>query len=153
VPGRGDGRALAESGTPRYRRPSADLVEAATRRLWRTGRTMFDSQAGFLQAVLKELRSRDPLASVGARRLRRLLIEAGAVRFRVQYTTRTDRRPLTRCPVCGEGLRPILNATLLGDRVTLGYRCPTCGYWTHLQRRVPRRYSVSAGRTMARSSG
>ena len=138
---------------PRYHRPAATEVEATARRLLRSGRTLYDSQAEFLRALTRELRADDPLASIGARRLRRLLIEAGAVRFRVRYTVRADRHPLTRCPVCGESLRPIVNATLLGDRVTLGYRCRRCEYWTHLKRRVPRRYAVLAGRTRAPRSG
>ncbi len=48
------------------------------------------------------------------------------------------------CPVCGSGLEPIRNSTLDGPRVELGARCRSCGYWTHLKRRVPVRYSFRA---------
>ena len=142
-----------EAPAPRYRRPPPDRVEAAARRLLASGRTLYESQAAFRRALLGELRATDPLAGLGARRLRRLLLEAGAVRLRILYTERNDRRPLARCPVCGDSLHAIRNRTLFGDRVTLGYRCHRCGYWTHLKRRVPRRYAISARRPTARRSG
>jgi hypothetical protein len=62
------------------------------------------------------------------------------VRVDVRYAERPTRRPLQCCPVCRSTLRPIRNRTLEGDRVTLGYRCTHCAYWTHLRRRVPVRY-------------
>jgi DNA-directed RNA polymerase subunit RPC12/RpoP len=72
--------------------------------------------------------------------MRALLLEVPGLRLRVRYAERPTRRPLARCPVCGGSLRPIRNQTLLGDEVTLGYRCGRCSYWTHLKRRVPVRY-------------
>ena len=123
----------------------------AARALLRPAARSFPSQAEFRRALLAELRRDDPLLAIGARRLRRLLLDARAVRLEITYTERVDRRPLVECPVCGEAVRPIRNRTLVGDSVTLGYRCPRCGYWTHLKRRVPTRYFVA--RATARRSG
>lgn len=125
---------------PKYRRPDPDTVRwAANRALVRPGRP-FPSQAALRRALLPVLRGRDPLFSLGERRMRRLLLSVPGLHLKVQYAERPTRRPLTRCPVCGERLTSIRNRTLLGDEVTLGYRCPKCGYWTHLKRRVPVRY-------------
>jgi hypothetical protein len=111
----------------------------------------FDSQAQFRRALLKVLRREDPALTIGAQRLRRLLLDAHAVRFHITYRERADEGPLDRCPVCGDPLEPIRNQTLFGERVTLGHRCRRCGYWTHLKRRVPTRYSVSRAPTGRRS--
>lgn len=123
----------------------------AARGLLRPAARSFASQADFRRALLTELRRDDPLLAIGARRLRRVLLDARAVRFEIAYTERADPRPLSECPVCGEAVRPIRNRTLFGESVTLGYRCPRCAYWTHLKRRVPTRYFVA--RATARRSG
>lgn len=125
---------------PKFRRPSADIVEALARRtLGRQGGRV-PSQAALRRALLPGLRSRDPLFVLGGVRMRQILLDAAGVRVDVRYAERASRRPLQRCPVCHAGLRPIRNRTLEGDHVTLGYRCTRCGYWTHLRRRVPVRY-------------
>jgi hypothetical protein len=36
------------------------------------------------------------------------------------------------------------NETIFGGKVTLGYKCRACGYWTGLKRRVPVRYIFNA---------
>ncbi|MCI4336866.1 MAG: hypothetical protein L3K17_06700, partial [Thermoplasmata archaeon] len=136
---------------PRYRRASAEAVAAAARSLLRPAARTFGSQAQFRQALLRELRRDDPALAIGARRLRRLLLDARAVRFEITYREQANRKPLEQCPVCGESLDPIRNQTLSGGVVTLGHRCRRCGYWTHLKRRVPTRYFV--GRATARRSG
>ncbi|HKS59267.1 MAG TPA: hypothetical protein VJS68_00640 [Thermoplasmata archaeon] len=132
------------SPPPKYRRPSPDEVRAAARRALRRNRASIDSQAALHRALVPLLRTHDPLFALGARRMRLLLVGTPGVRLEVRYTERKTRAPLQRCPVCGAPLRPIRNATLLGDEVTLGYRCRRCAYWTHLHRRVPVRYLFAA---------
>lgn len=117
-------------------------MEEAAGRLSLRGKLEYPSQEAFLLAVRRELRALDAGSRIGARRLRRVLLDAGRLRLRIAYSERVDRRPLPWCPVCVDALRPVVNQTLEGDRVTLGYRCRRCGYWTHLNRRVPIRYSV-----------
>jgi ribosomal protein L34E len=115
-------------------------VRDAARRALTAQARSFPSQASFRRAVVPLLKREDPLFSIGGRRLRRLLIDAPGVRLRVRYAERENRAPLQRCPICQSPVTPIRNRTLWDDRVTLGYRCPQCGYWTHLRRRVPIRY-------------
>ncbi len=125
---------------PKYRLPPGDLVRAVARRqLGRMGQSN-RSQAGLRRALLPSLTAKDPLFVLGGWRLRKLLLDSPGVRVDVRYAERPTRRPLQRCPVCRSALRPIRNRTLEGDRVTLGYRCTHCAYWTHLRRRVPVRY-------------
>jgi hypothetical protein len=129
---------------PRFRRPADEEVRRAARRLVRGGKAAFASQARFRAALLTSLRRDEPLAVIGGRRLRRLLIDVPGVRMTVHYTEREHAPPLLECPVCGSSLRPILNRTLSGDSVVLGQRCTRCDYWTHRTRRVPVRYLITS---------
>jgi hypothetical protein len=129
---------------PRYRRPPDEDVRRAARRLVRGGKAAYASQARFRAALLTSLRREEPLAVIGGRRLRRLLIDTPGVRLTVHYTERERAPPLTVCPVCGSTLKPIRNQTLAGDSVVLGQRCTRCDYWTHRSRRVPVRYLISS---------
>jgi hypothetical protein len=135
---------------PSFHRPADDDVVRAAKRLVRGSRATFVSQNAFRDAVTRYLQTDDPLAAVGGRRLRRLLIGVPGIRVTVHYTEQPDRTPLTECPVCGSALRPIRNMTLGGEAVVLGQRCTRCDYWTHRTRRVPTRYRISSTR-LARS--
>jgi len=149
-------RPASADRAPQFRRPSAELIQRAARRVVRGGKASFSSQASFRAAVLSQLRRDEPLATVGGRRLRRLLVDLPGVRMHVRYTERHDLRPLEHCPVCGSELVPIRNRTLTGETVTLGYRCARCEYWTHAARRVPVRYTFTQagidGRSIRRSA-
>lgn len=136
---------------PRYRRPGDEEVRRAARRLVRGGKAAYVSQAQFRAALLTSLRREEPLAVIGGRRLRRLLLDLPGVRVTVRYTEREHAPPLTSCPVCGSALKPIRNRTLGGDSVVLGQRCTRCDYWTHRTRRVPVRYLISSAGIDGRS--
>jgi hypothetical protein len=142
---------------PSFRRPTAELVQRAARRVVRGGKASFSSQSAFRAALIAQLRRDEPLATIGGGRLRRLLVGVPGVRIQVRYTERHDARPLDRCPVCGSELTAIRNRTLSGDTVTLGHRCRRCEYWTHAARRVPVRYTFSQagidGRSLRRAAG
>ena len=129
---------------PKFRRPADEDVRRAARRLVRGSKAAFGSQAEFRGALLRSLRREEPLATIGGRRLRRLLISLPGVRMTVHYTERATAAPLAACPVCGSPLKPIRNQTLAGDSVVLGQRCTRCDYWTHRTRRVPVRYLISS---------
>ena len=124
----------------RYRRPPAEIVQRAARRVVRGSKASFSSQEEFRRALLRVIRRDEPLAVLGGPRLRRLLLDVPGVRMSVRFTERITSRPLVACPVCGSPLAPIHNRTLTGDTVVLGQRCTRCDYWTHASRRVPVRY-------------
>lgn len=132
-----------EPDSPKFRRPPDELLRRTVRRLVRGSRASFASQAAFRSALLDALRRDEPLATVGGRRLRRLLVGVPGVRLSVRYAERPGRPTPLACPVCAGELFPIRNRTLSGDVVVLGRRCRTCAYWTHGALRVPVRYTVS----------
>lgn len=128
----------------RYHHVPAEEVRSVALELVRRARGPFASQRVLVRAVRRRLRADDPLAALGGPRLRRLLITTPGVRVDVEFAERSALGPLTRCPVCGSEVVPIRNKTLDAAAVTLGFRCPTCGYWTHRRRRVPVRYTFRA---------
>jgi hypothetical protein len=132
-----------EAQPAKFRRPADELVLRAARRVVRGGKASFPSQAAFREAVLALVRRDEPLAAIGGKRLRRVLVGAPGVRLSVRYTERGGAPPPTECPVCGSELSPIRNRTLTGDNIVLGRRCVRCDYWTHGNRRVPVRYLFS----------
>lgn len=129
---------------PRYRRPAPAAIRTAALEVVRSARGAVASQGALVAFVRRRLRRDEPLAALGGRHLRYLLIGMPGVRVDVVYAERAAGRPLSTCPVCGGALRPIPNRTLDGGGVVLGYRCRTCAYWTHLKRRVPVRYVFRA---------
>jgi hypothetical protein len=131
--------------TPAFRRPPPEAVRTAALDVLRRRRGSAPSQAELARIVRPMVRAEVPLAALGGRRLRRLLLTTPGVRVEVDYAEREVGSPPKSCPVCGGALVPIPNRTLDGDRVVLGARCPTCGYWTHRRRRVPVRYSFRVG--------
>lgn len=139
-------------GRAEYRIPPIELVRTAARSaMVRQGRG-FPSQASFRDALLSVLREEDRRFALAGRRMRHLLVNLPGVRLQVRYALRPTRRPIGACPICGAELRPIRNRTLLGDEVILGYRCGRCGYWTHLERRVPVRYRFLPGSSRSGSA-
>lgn len=128
----------------RYHHVAPEDVRTAALELVRKGRGPFASQGELVRAVRRRLRADDPLAAVGGPRLRRILITTEGIRVDVEYAEREVSGPLESCPVCGSEVVPIRNRTLDDAAVTLGYRCPACGYWTHRKRRVPVRYTFRA---------
>jgi hypothetical protein len=155
VPEKGDGAARRRSRRRgrRYHHAAPDDVRSAALELVRQARGPYPSQGELVRAVRRRLRAEDPLAAVGGPRLRRILITTEGVRVDVEYAERNVRGSLERCPVCGSAVLPIRNRTLDAAAVILGFRCPTCGYWTHRKRRVPVRYTFRAAIDGARPRG
>jgi hypothetical protein len=127
----------------RRHRPDRETVRAAARQALGRAGDHLPSQAALRRRLLPILRDQDPSFVLGGRRMRALLLGAPGLRLRVRYRESERQVPLSECPVCGGEIRPIVNQTLDGDRVVLGYRCSRCAYWTHRKRRIPVRYTFS----------
>lgn len=123
---------------PGFRIPKDEQVLAALRRVLHT-RHQVTSQRRLKALVEKQMRGEEDYR-VGEERLRVLAIESGLVDLEIVARETEAKRPLGRCPVCGEKLRRLRNMTVYGGTVTLGYRCARCTYWTGLRRRVPTLY-------------
>lgn len=144
-------RPRADEEPPRrFHRPDSEEVRRVARRVLRSGRPYYPSQAAFREAVQAALRREDPLAVVGGSRLRRLALETPGVRLTVRYSEREGRGGLSECPVCSSPLKPVRNRTLTGESVVLGQQCTRCDYWTHGTQRVPVRYAFSRSGTSRR---
>jgi len=121
-----------------YRIPTDDAIRAAIARVFQT-RHEVPSQRALKRLVDRELRGSENF-KVGEERVRHLAIESGLVGLQIHTREAEQKRSLTKCPVCGERVKRLKNMTVFGGTVTLGFRCPKCGYWSGLRRRVPVRY-------------
>ena len=123
---------------PEYRIPPDDAVRASLTRVFQT-RHEVTSQRALRRLVEWDLRGSENFR-VGEERVRRLAIDSGLVGIEIHTRETTEKRGITKCPVCGERVKRLKNMTVFGGTVTLGFKCPRCGYWSGLKRRVPTRY-------------
>ncbi len=74
-------------------------------------------------------------------RARKLAVISGVARLKVHTKSTGKPGTIKVCPVCGEDLNASRNMTVYGDRITTGYRCLKCEYWTESNNlRQPSRY-------------
>jgi len=123
---------------PDYRIPSEEQIRAAIARVFQT-RHEVASQRALRHLVERELRGSENFR-VGEERVRHIAIDSGIVVLQIHTREADQKRGLTKCPVCGERVKRLKNMTVWGGTVTLGFKCPKCGYWSGLRRRVPVRY-------------
>ena len=69
-----DERPASARASVKFRRPAAELVQRMARRLVRGGKASFASQVEFRDALLRQIRLEEPLATIGGERLRRLVV-------------------------------------------------------------------------------
>ncbi|MEM4308416.1 MAG: hypothetical protein QXU48_05080 [Thermoplasmata archaeon] len=130
----------------KYSLPSSDTILDATMNLYISGRVV-DSQEKLRKLILGKLQKDDPLYKLSGKRLRKILIKAGIAKVQIVARESEGKRPYFLCPVCDSRLAKIVNQTLNGTEVVIGYKCPTCGYWTHRKKRVPVRYIFTLTKT------
>ncbi|MEM3444737.1 MAG: hypothetical protein QXJ27_05865 [Thermoplasmata archaeon] len=123
----------------KYFLPSNETILAAAKSLSIAGRTV-DSQEKLRKLILGKLLKENNLYRLSGERLRKVLIKGGVVKVQIVAREAVGKRPYFLCPVCDGKLTKIVNQTLNGTEVIIGYRCPVCGYWTHRKKRVPVRY-------------
>jgi uncharacterized protein with PIN domain len=126
-----------------------EVVAAATKVLLEN--ETIESERAFLARVLRELKRRDPAASLSGARLRKLSLRTGLVRLDIRVRIDGPTPPLDACIVCGGPLRRITNQTLGGTTAHTGYRCTQCPWWTGREFRVPTTYIFHA--RLARHAG
>lgn len=121
-----------------YRIPDdARLLEAIEEALIR--HPVVESQRALGEQVRRVLHEEDPDLRASDRRIRRLAVDEGLVEVRVRTGT-TEEPARQVCPVCGEELEPVRNATLSGGETVVGTECPACPYSTGTRHEVPLRY-------------
>lgn len=122
----------------KYRIPKDEAVMRAIERVTST-RRLVTSQRQLKRLVESDMLGEEVM-KVGEERLRHLAISSGLFELQILCRDTERMKSLVKCPVCGERLKKVRNATVFGGTVTLGYTCKRCGYWTGLKRRVPTRY-------------
>ena len=123
---------------PEYRIPTDDVIKAALARVFQT-RHEVPSQRALKRLVERDLRGSENFR-VGGERVRHLAIDSGLIGLEIHTRESEQKKGLTKCPVCGERVKRLKNMTVFGGTVTLGFKCPKCGYRSGLRRRVPTRY-------------
>jgi DNA-directed RNA polymerase subunit M/transcription elongation factor TFIIS len=127
-----------------YKIPKADILALAIKEALRERKTVI-SQAKFTELVNSKLKKMDPEYAASERRVRRLTLSTKLARVEIQTRELEGKSRNAPCPVCGKKrMRRIQNRTIFDGRVTLGYKCRSCGYRTGLRRRVPVRYIFNA---------
>jgi hypothetical protein len=134
-----------------YRLPSSEeLMVALYKALNRHG--TIDSQGKLRDMVVKELQKWDSQYRVSPQRVRRAAIRAGFVDMEILSREGQGTKTQQSCPVCDTRLKNVRNKSLWGKDVTIGYRCPTCGYKSGMKKQVPIRYIFHLAENMPHAS-
>ncbi len=123
-----------------YKIPPEDEVTSAVLKVVKSKRVV-ESQNELLHEVMKHLRRKNAEYRISGRRLRLIALKTGKIKMEIRYRI-TDKHVdnLEICPVCGEKMVKVENATLDGGRVVVGFKCTQCPYWTGKTLRLPIRY-------------
>jgi len=127
-----------------YKIPKADILALAIKEALREQKTVI-SQAKLTVLVNSYLRRMDPEYTASEEGVRRITLGSKLARVEIQTRDLNERSRNAPCPVCGKKrMRRIKNRTIFDGKVTLGYRCRSCGYWTGIKKKVPVRYIFNA---------
>jgi DNA-directed RNA polymerase subunit M/transcription elongation factor TFIIS len=127
-----------------YKIPKADILALAIKEALREQKTVI-SQAKLTELVNAKLKKMDPEYAASEERVRRITLITKLAKVEIQTRELEARSRNAPCPVCGKKrMRKIQNRTIFDGKVTLGYKCRSCGYRTGLKRSVPVRYIFNA---------
>ncbi len=127
-----------------YKIPKADILALAIKEALREQRTVI-SQTMLTELVNRRLKKMDPEYAASEERVRRVTLANRLAKVEIQTRELEDKSRNAPCPVCGKKrMRRIQNRTIFEGKVTLGYRCRSCGYRTGLKKSVPVRYIFNA---------
>ncbi len=120
--------------------PDEDLISKIILRVLQD-KNIVGSQAELTREVLKHLKRYDSSFTVSGKRLRKIALKIPSVHVEIRCkNSHKIVEDMKICPVCGEKMEKIENMTLEGEKITMGFRCPSCPYWTGKNLRIPSRY-------------
>ncbi len=119
--------------------PSDEQVEKALVKVLKKYRTV-DSQNKLRYLVIKELNTKKKKYGISGSRLRLIALKNDSVKLEIHTREGDPKKPMAKCPVCGNPLKKLKNLTIWGGEVTIEFRCKKCGYWTGKKKRIPTRY-------------
>ncbi len=102
---------------------------------------MLGSLTSMTLMINMRLSSANSAWRVSSRRIKRIVSRMKRVKMEIISSEREEMIKKPICIVCSAEMKPLMNRTLDGDIVVLGYVCPDCGYRTGLKRKVPVRYT------------
>jgi hypothetical protein len=122
-----------------YKIPSdMEVLEAILSVKQYTGR--IGTQEKFKELVQKELKEIDSAYTITGERLRKISISSGLVDIHSHVRESGTIRALRVCPVCGSKVTAVKNMTIGGGKITSGFACSRCKYWTGRLKRTPVKY-------------
>ncbi len=123
-----------------YKIPKDEEIEEILGRVMKV-RRIVESQAELKREVMKHLQRRNIEYKISGRRLRRIALKMDNIKVEIRCKlTNEEVIEMKTCPVCGSKMEKIENMTLEGEKITVGFKCTFCPYWTGNRLRVPIRY-------------
>ncbi len=123
-----------------YKIPKDEEIEEILQRVMKV-RRIVESQAELKREVMKHLQRRNKEYKISGRRLRRIALKMDTIKVEIRCKlTNEEVIDMKACPVCGSKMEKIENMTLEGEKITVGFKCTFCPYWTGNRLRVPIRY-------------
>ena len=112
-----------------YRIPPSKILVEAISEVIRDKQTV-DSQRMLTDLVQKTLKKRDTDFTASEVRIRKAAVLKAPIKLHIHYRETNETAAKGPCPVCGSETIQIRNKTPFDEKVTLGFRCTKCPYWT-----------------------
>ncbi|MFA5771516.1 MAG: hypothetical protein WC974_02145 [Thermoplasmata archaeon] len=101
---------------------------------------MVGTQEKFRELVQKELKDINPAYTITGERLRKIAISSGLVDIHSHVRESGTTGTMRVCPVCGSKVTAVKNMTIGGGKITSGFVCNRCKYWTGRSKRTPTKH-------------
>jgi hypothetical protein len=98
------------------------------------------SQNKLKSLITIELNKNEDKFGVTGSRIRNIAINSNFVKVDIKSRESNQKKPMSKCPVCGHPLKRVKNLTIWGGEVTIKFKCVKCNYWTGKKKRIPTRY-------------
>ncbi len=123
-----------------YKLPSDEEIEDIIGKVMEI-RRIVESQAELRREVEKHLQRRNKDYKISGKRLRKIALKMENIKVEIRCKlTNEEVEDMKTCPVCGSKMEKIGNMTLEGEKITIGFKCTFCPYWTGNRLRIPIRY-------------
>jgi len=91
------------------------------------------------EIVKKELKKLNKNFTITPHRVRKIALQIENIEITVK-TKKSKKAEPKDCPVCENKLSPIYGKNLLGEKITVGFRCKACGYHADEKFFAPMKY-------------
>ncbi|HDI02698.1 MAG TPA: hypothetical protein ENF95_01025 [Candidatus Aenigmarchaeota archaeon] len=102
-------------------------------------RGVVHTQDELAEIVRKELQKLNKKFTITPHRVRKIALQIENMEVTVK-TKKSNKPKPKKCPVCGSKLKPIYAKNLLGEKVTVGFKCNICHYHADEKMFAPMKY-------------